>query len=404
MSSFISKAGINLFVISSRPESALKTFGDFQEFNIDRLKTNEAYELTRKIGNNNPKSIQLIEQLKKDNRKELTEFLESPLLISLLYKKFEHRETIPLKKQEFYWEVFEALFQAHDVIKGDRYEREKESNLTLYEFHKILRGLAYFTALLNQVEFSHAELEKFLIKTSDFFPGIKFKIANFINDITSAVPIFQKEGLKYKWAHKTLQEYFASEFICRDTKEKQGDILDRLYKDENSLSYYGIIDMCYEIDFKSFRRYILYPICKDYSNYYNTSLIKFKDNQKFNQIVNLANQIYCSKLAFFKFDNRSIKKIFSKIKTFETSLEKELQCKVRSIEIQIGGIATNNDGQEVAFLKVYNGFNIKNIIESKKNNLLEEKKPIKKKIKSIDVEYNKIIDGVAFYFIPDTIE
>ena len=163
------KQSLNLFVISSRPESALKSFGDFQEFNIDRLKTSEAYELIKKIGNNNSKSLLLIEQLKQESRKELTEFLESPLLISLLYKKFEHRETIPLKKQEFYSEVYEALFQAHDIVKGDRYERDKDSNLSLHEFHKILRGLAYFTALLNQVEFDYNELEKFLKKLQKAF-------------------------------------------------------------------------------------------------------------------------------------------------------------------------------------------------------------------------------------------
>ena len=48
---FISKADRNIFVLTSRPEQALTSFGDFQIFAINPLAKKEAYELLRKYDN-----------------------------------------------------------------------------------------------------------------------------------------------------------------------------------------------------------------------------------------------------------------------------------------------------------------------------------------------------------------
>ena len=45
---FISKAGHNVFVMTSRPEQALTSFGDFQMFSINPLTKKEAFELLRR--------------------------------------------------------------------------------------------------------------------------------------------------------------------------------------------------------------------------------------------------------------------------------------------------------------------------------------------------------------------
>ncbi|WP_052444742.1 NACHT domain-containing NTPase [Flammeovirga sp. OC4] len=402
LSDFISKANNNLFVISSRPENALKTFGDFQEFSIDRLKIDESFELIKKIGDNNTKSLQLIDQLKKDKRKELTEFLESPLLISLLYKKFEHRENIPIQKQEFYWEVFEALFQAHDIIKGDRFERDKESGLTLHEFHKILRAIAYFSSLLNQIEFNQKELESFITKANDFYPGVKFESPNFIHDLVNTVPIFQKEGLKYKWAHKTLQEYFAAEFICRDTKENQGEILKRLTTEENSKSYYGIIDLCYDIDYKSFRKHILFPYCKEYVKYYYKNIQKYKTHDSFKLINNISDHLFDARVALFELDLAALNSFINGIPNFGPEIEEILGCEIKSLEISLSIFKKNKN--DYGILKINNGFPLKKLLINKKSCLINFHKRKNKEIKDMNLEFNKTIDKINFYFIPNCID
>lgn len=271
LQSFISKSVNNLFIMTSRPETALNTFSDFKEFKVQNLKKEEAYELIKKIGNNGDKAMRLINKIKENDIENIHEFLQSPLLVSLLYKKFEHRENIPLHLQEFYYDVFEALFQDHDLTKGESYTRNKKTKLAFTEFFQILRELAFYTLRKGEIEYNDSVLSRYLIDVSKRLPNIKFKPHDFIEDLIKAVPLFNKEGLQYRWSHKSFQEYFAAEFICRDSKENQVDILKTLNNSPKSEKYYFVLSLCHDIDFKPFRDALIIPYLKEFIAYYEHS-------------------------------------------------------------------------------------------------------------------------------------
>ena len=279
LQNFISKAAKNLFIMTSRPETALNTFSDFKEFKIKNLEKKEAYELIKKIGNNSDKSQRLIKRIKENNLHNVEEFLKSPLLVSLLYKKFEHRENIPINLQEFYYEVFEALFQDHDLTKGDSFIRPKKTNLSLSEFFQILREFSFFTFKKGEIEYNDAIINKYLSNISKRLPNLTFKTTDFLEDIVKNVPLFNKEGLQYRWSHKSFQEYFAAEFICRDTKEKQIEILHSMYESEKFEKYNFVLKLCFDIDFNSFRNAIVIPYLKEYIEFYDSALDEFKENK-----------------------------------------------------------------------------------------------------------------------------
>lgn len=265
---FISKNSNNLFVISSRDENELNCFGDFQRFDIKSLTTKEAYELIGKYDNYGELSNELIEKLKtEDNLKIIKEFLENPLMTSLLYKAFEYKKTIPYKKHIFYRQVYDALFEEHDLSKAGAYKRKKESNLDIEDFHSILRTIGFIT-LNKGIIYSKEEFIKIVRQAKQKNMGIDFNEGKFIRDLISAVPIFIKEGNEYRWAHKSFQEYFAASYIYNDCKVTYEEILKKLVLKDNIAKYYNILDFYYDIDYKGFERYILYPIAKDYINYY----------------------------------------------------------------------------------------------------------------------------------------
>jgi len=275
VSEFISKANKNEFIITSRPENVEGIFGDFQTFHIKPLTNPEAYKLIEKIGDYNERSKALIKKLQESDLINIKEFLKTPLLISLLYKKFEYRESIPFQKQEFYYEVFEALFKAHDLTKGtDYYIRPKESNLSFSEFFKVLRTLGFRSIQENELEYNKSVLLKLIEDIKSELPNINYDCEALLNDLTMAVPLFQKEGLKYKWAHKSIQEYFASEFICVDTKEEQVNILLAIYRGERLLNLLNVLDLCYDIDPKTFRNSILFDLCKNFMEFCKTTFIE----------------------------------------------------------------------------------------------------------------------------------
>lgn len=276
---FIRKAGeSNSFIITSRPESALLSFADFQEFKIRPLLKVEAFSLIRKLGNNNEKSERLIQKIEEQKLENINEFLENPLLVSLLFKKFEYRESIPFDKKGFYYGVFDALFEGHDITKDGAFIRKKKSLINQTQFHQLLRALGFITLKTFEIEYSKADLITHIHVALKQCPDIQAEVLLFLDDLTSAVPLFLKDGDFYRWQHKSIQEYFASEFICTDSKNEQVSILKSMIKGNNYDKLRNVLKMCYEIDYKTFRNNILYPFCKEFLNYCNNSFQKILEN------------------------------------------------------------------------------------------------------------------------------
>lgn len=284
ISLFISKASKNnQFIATSRPDNIEGAFNSFRTFNIKKLHVNESYKLIERIGNYNERSMILIKKIKENDLKNIKEFLINPLLVSLLYKKFEYRESIPLQKQEFYYEVFEALFKAHDVTKGtDYYVRPKISKLKFSQFFQVLRSLGYKSIQQNEVEFNKSVLTKFIDEAKTELPKLDFETEDLISDLTKAVPLFYKEGLSYRWAHKSILEYFAAEYICIDTKGDQEEVLSAIYNGSRFRNLFHVMDLCYDIDYKPFRNAVIYPLCKEINELYTSTFKSLISSGKVN--------------------------------------------------------------------------------------------------------------------------
>lgn len=226
---------------TSRPEETLSCFGDFVKFEINPLKKQESIQLLKKYDDNGALSNLLINKLEEETSKSIEEFLEDLLLVSLLFTAFDFKQTIPLKMHLFYRQVFDAFFEFHDLSKGDSFERKKYSGLDIDEFHRVLRFMGYKS--LKNIEFSKDELLLLIKESKDFCVGLNFSESAFLSDLLKTVPIFVRDGNYYKWAHKSLQEYFAGQFIFLDAKEFQSDILRKLYASDNLNKYYNLLDM-----------------------------------------------------------------------------------------------------------------------------------------------------------------
>lgn len=264
---FISKAEKNIFAMTSRPEPALACFADFMQYKIVPLTKEEAFELINKYGQYSEVSAALIKKLKTKDYIEIEKFLENPLLVSLLFKTFTYKSLIPTKKHSFFRQVYDALFESHDITKGGYFIRKKHSNLDMDDFFRVLRGLGFVTAKDFKLEYSKDELISYiaLIKTTDYFPDLKSKFAEscFLKDLTTTVPIFIVDGNFYRWSHKSLQDYFAASFICTDLKEKQEDVLKSIYISGLGFECGFMLELCHEIDPKMFRRSILLLVLQD---------------------------------------------------------------------------------------------------------------------------------------------
>lgn len=177
---------------------------------------------------------------------------------------------MPIRKDEFYQQVFDAYFESHDLTKDGGYVRRKQSGLNMSDFKKALRYLG-FKCLKRQfqTEFSKAELIGILEEIQNEYSGPKFVSEDFIKDIVTAVPLFVKDGIYYRWIHKSMQEYFAALFIHDDARNSQKAILERMLQSRWMGQYINLFDIYYDIDYEGFRDTVLYKIVTDYLSYYH---------------------------------------------------------------------------------------------------------------------------------------
>lgn len=257
---FIERAPENTYILTSREESELSSFGDFFGYTIQPLQMEEAFALIRKYDNNGKNGEELIIKLKEEeNLKVLKEFLTNPLLVSLLYKTYMYKGEIPYRKIEFYKQVYEALFNDHDKSKG-AYVHPKQSGLDINDFERMLMTLGFLGIKKWQVEYEEkGELIRDIRIGIKNLVGSSPKAQDFLDDMIIAVPLFRKDGSTYRWIHKSFMEYFAAKYICYEMGDRKEILLQNISGRDNSMMYKNMLDFCYEMDLKTFRKAVLVP-------------------------------------------------------------------------------------------------------------------------------------------------
>ncbi|NIC05013.1 NACHT domain-containing protein [Billgrantia bachuensis] len=266
---FVEKVSESKILITSRQETFLAEFYGFKHYSIRPLVVEEAYSLIERYDPSGEVSNKLIEGVKRSQGSGIREFLSTPLYVSLLFCSYRHKTVIPQKRHLFYSQVYDALFESHDLSKEVGYVRQKHSKLDSAEFHAILRRLGFWCLKNNgKIEFQRDELEIVVGDLLSKVSGVSASAPSFVKDLTSTVPLFVKEGTSIRWSHKSLMEYFASMFICNDAKLQQQKILMSFYKGSRWTSYANIFELCADIDYSSFRSSVVKNMLEAYIEYH----------------------------------------------------------------------------------------------------------------------------------------
>lgn len=262
----------NHYILTSRPETELTSLRDFKRVSIKPLQKREAFELLTRYDDHGETSRLLVEKLREKEYKAIDDFLKNPLLVSLLFAAFDYKQTVPLKKHLFYSQVYEAFFERHDLSKGDC-EHEKKSGLDIFDFDKVLRVLGYNSMMKQKVEFSKDEILALIGQAGLYCADLTFKKEDFLYDLLHSVPLFSKDGILYRWSHKSLQEYFAARFISIDAKGQHEVILSSLYSSDKIDKYINMLDIFYDLDNYEFHRVLTLTFLENYIAYFNKNFL-----------------------------------------------------------------------------------------------------------------------------------
>jgi len=272
---FIEKTPGNKFIMTSREEEGLAAFPSFLRYTVSPLKKKEAYSLLRKYADG-PLAETLIAKLDLPENIAIHEFLTNPLLTSLLFKSFEYKHTIPLKRHIFYRQVYEALFETHDLTKeGGEFERPKRTRLDVDRFEKIIRAFGALSYKAGKTEQSKSDTLLLLGNARTLASEAKTQPSKILHDLTHAVPLLVEDGNYIRWNHRSIQEYFAAEYICKNTEGRQTEILLDYFNSGDINKHANLLLLCADIDRSAFDQSIGKSIANKLLTDYEASYQKF---------------------------------------------------------------------------------------------------------------------------------
>lgn len=266
---FILEFSENSFMLTSREEHALQVFSEFEKYHIQPLQKEEAFALIRKYDKNGSTAEKLIADIKSNKQYEiLEEFLANPLMVSLLYLTYHYKENLQYKKHLFYRQVYDALYDGHDIIKGDAKIHEKKSGLSIDDFCNLLSAMGYLSVKRGMVSFERHVLKSLIVDAGKlYWHDEEIDADNIIEDILHAIPLFTEEGLEIKWSHKSFAEYFAAYFICFTEKAHENKIVKSIMNSSSNFNLYNVLDFCYDMDSKLAKEVIVYDVVTKYVQY-----------------------------------------------------------------------------------------------------------------------------------------
>lgn len=200
----------NIYIISSRPMDIFSNWNQFEELRALPLTKSQAINLIKKIDYDHEVKARFLKALSNRLFDEYKSFASNPLLLTIMLLTFENRASIPDKLNDFYEQAFITMFQAHDATKG-AYKREIKSGLGYENFKFIFSYLCFKSFFESQHSFNYSQIIQLISQTANKnIIDISFQAEDYLDDLTQAVCMLVKDGLEYRFVHRSFQEYFAA--------------------------------------------------------------------------------------------------------------------------------------------------------------------------------------------------
>lgn len=268
ISSFSLHGGGNKLLLTSRPQETLPDLNDSTSYRFCGFSIEQATSLILRYDKISKLDVgaRLIEELDSVPEK----FIETPLLVSLLYRTFGTNNSIADRVCTFYDEIYHALYKGHDLMNKNGYIREKKSGLDFEDFRRLLRSLCYYMAVKRKNSFDNwSEAILYIGKAIEMSSVKPSSPSNFLDDLLVAVPLMQRDGAEYKFLHKTILEFFCAEYIIFRTDSF--DLCEKIFKSRMFSSFNKVFDFIYDISPELYNRVV--------TNFHALNLLEICDSE-----------------------------------------------------------------------------------------------------------------------------
>jgi len=277
LTTFIDQYSKNKYLISVRPYSNIEYHSSFINYRLCDLTKEEVYSFIslqlKKEPELSQRIIDSIKEKEDDNKyKYIQSFLSNPLLLTLYILTFQLNPTIPERKFLFYRRVVDALFIEHDSKAKLGFNREFQSNLSKYEFEEILKRFCFLSFFDFKYNFDNEYIVQILTKVRSKYQEVDFNIDLFIRDLKIAVCLWIEDGGMISFAHRSLQEFYASLYISSLNTSNKETLYKKLVKiiTNSKLSEIeNLLSLCKEMDTVNYLANFELPLLNELYNYIN---------------------------------------------------------------------------------------------------------------------------------------
>ena len=265
LSQLFDKGYCTQIIISSREISSFIEMAPLQKFRILPFTLEQSLELIDKLEfyPEEPSIKQgFREKLESEYYQTHREFVENPLLLTLMLMRYRVFSDIPSKRYRFYEQAYLTLLRGHDSSKL-AFQRRFRSVRELDDFTIVFREFCAKSFRKADYEFDERKIDEYLqklksIKDLDDFSLMT--VSNFLFDACNSVCIMMKDGLTYHFIHRSFQEYFFADYYSRqddDTLKKLGIYI--AAKDSRRDDLNLSLSMLYELSPEKVDRFIIIP-------------------------------------------------------------------------------------------------------------------------------------------------
>lgn len=302
----------NDYIITSRPYTSIEYFGNFTNYNLCELTSTQIESFIIRQFSKQKKSDlpqKIIKSIKEEKNKTYLNYLKNPLLLSLFLLTFDEHAGLPQKQSEFFSDIFETLVHTHNSLSKMGFERKLDTGLDKHTLEKIIQNFSFLSFFDEKYIFSqeYFDAKINLIKEKKDY---SFNTKDLENDLIIAIGILSKEGVKYLFPHKTLQEYFTISHIVQLPLELKikvyGKTKELFFRKKNIGELNNFYVLLMEMDFCDSTEFFLIPLLKELKKDNIQRLTKKNDSEEERFFWSL------DMLRFFNFEDFLIDGLFEK--------------------------------------------------------------------------------------------
>lgn len=259
----------NKYIISSRPFEGFLGWNDFYELTPLEMDKSQVLNLINHLSFDSSVKKKFCMELKNGLFENYRTFVSNPLLLSIMLITYNQYASIPNKVNQFFETAFTALFDSHDAGK-DCYKREIMSKLSCVEFKQVFSYLCFKSYFYEQTEFSERDLNALIIETREKLNRYKFQADDLKNDLISSVCLLVKDGAKYRFTHKSFQEYFAAYYTSQLTDHEQYKVVSKWIDEKCKFWWYEetYLEMLFDLQRERVNKIIICPYLRKIKEIY----------------------------------------------------------------------------------------------------------------------------------------